>query len=404
MKKNIKTDSFFIIQLLIGLMFGLVLLPSFVKSIAILLLGIFLTIYFFRKKNKFNKNLFLKNSLVYFFLIFTLFYSDNLTYGFNKISTMTSLLVFPVLMSLFSQDDFNKIFKQIKSYLLVYIIAVSLFNIVPFCWYLITQDTLEEITRHYPFVIIIDFGKYSIHPIYISMHTCIAIIFSLYLINETKIRVKKFLLFMVISSLVLFLIIYLRKGPVLALTITLIFWSFFKKKVYLKYNILLIFLLVGLFTIIPKTRNRFMEMINIETALSNNSSSTNIRLTIYNNAFQLIKKEPLFGYGIGDYNSVLKNTYKKNAIFLLNKEYNSHNQYISLVLIGGLGLLFLVLYLFYKNIRLSIDSNNILLILILVFYGVMMFFENILERENGVIFFAFFLNLFSLKNHFKIEK
>jgi O-antigen ligase len=317
---------------------------------------------------------------------------------------MASLLVFPVLISLFSQNDVNKIFRKIKSYLLVYIIAVSLFNIVPFFWYLITQDTLEEITRHYPFVIMIDFGKYSIHPIYISMHTCIAILFSLYVFNETKSRIRKLLLVILISSLVLFLIIYLRKGPVLALVVTLIVWSFFKKKVYLKYNILLVLFLIGLFTIIPKTRNRFMEFINIGTAGLENSSSTNIRLTIYKNAFQLIKKEPLFGYGIGDYNSTLKNSYKKNAVFLLDKEYNSHNQYISFALIGGLTLLFFVIYLFYKNIIVAISSNNILLFLILVFYGVMMFFENILERENGVIFFAFFLNLFSLKNHFKLEK
>jgi O-antigen ligase len=404
MKNNLKIDSFFIIQLLIGLMFGLILLPSFIKSIAILFLGIVSTIYFFRKKNAFNVNLFFKNSSIFFFLILTLFYSENLAYGFNKMSTMASLFVFPVLFSLFNQNDVNKIFRQIKSYLLVYIIAVSLFNIVPFCWYLITQDTFEEITRHYPFVIIVDFGKYSIHPIYISMHTCIAILFSLYLLSKTKRRFKKSLLVMVISSLVLFLVIYSRKGPVLALIITLIVWSFLKNRTYLKYNVLLIFLLVGLFTIIPKTRNRFMELINMETAVSENSSSTNIRLTIYENAFQLIKKEPLFGYGIGDYNSTLKNSYKKNAVFLLDKEYNSHNQYISFVLIGGLWLLLLVIYVFYKNIHLSISSNNILLVLILVFYGVMMFFENILERENGVIFFAFFLNLFSLKNHFKIEK
>jgi O-antigen ligase len=46
----------------------------------------------------------------------------------------------------------------------------------------------------------------------------------------------------------------------------------------------------------------------------------------------------------------------------------------------------------------AIRLNNQLLILLLLFYGMVMFTENILEREAGVIFFAFFLNFFGLKS------
>ncbi|MCG1035340.1 glycosyltransferase [Polaribacter sargassicola] len=404
MIKNLKINSFLLIQLLIGLMFSLVLLPSVVKSIAIIFLLVFTMIFFFKSKNKFNSNLFLNNSLLFFLLFFTIIYSDNLSYGFNKLSTMLSLLVFPLIMSFFNQKDIDRFFKQIKKYLVLYVVAVSLFNIVPFSWYLITQDTLQEITKHYPYVIIIDFGKYSIHPIYISMHTAIAIIFSVYLFREYKAKISKFLLVLVICSLVTFLIIYLRKGPIIALIIVLIIWAFLKNKAYLKYNILFIVALIGLLVLIPKTRNRFIELLNVENAVETNQSSTNIRYTIYNNSFQLIKKEPLFGYGIGDYYDKLNDTYSKNAVFLFNNGYNSHNQYISFVLIGGFVLLLFVILMFYKNIRLSINSNNIILTLILVFYGVMMCFENILERENGVIFFSFFLNFFGLKSYSKKEK
>ena len=43
----------------------------------------------------------------------------------------------------------------------------------------------------------------------------------------------------------------------------------------------------------------------------------------------------------------------------------------------------------------AIRYNNQLLILVLIFYGIVMFTENILEREDGVIYFALFLSFFS---------
>jgi O-antigen ligase len=317
---------------------------------------------------------------------------------------MSSLFVFPFIFSFLSSNDVVIVFKKLKIYFWIYIIAISLFNVVPFLWYLITQDTLGEIIRHYPRVIIIDYGKYAIHPIYISMHTCIAILFSIYLFRETKLKLHKIVLSLLIITLITFLLIYLRKGPVIALIVTLVVWSFFELKKHLKHNLLFIGTLVTLFIIIPKTRNRFLELTNIEAATSENASSTNIRYTIFNNSIDLIKGSPFIGFGIGDYNTELKKTFVKNVPFLLGKTYNSHNQFLSFILIGGMGLLLLFLFFYYKNLRIALNQNNILLVLILVFYGVMMFFENVLERENGVIFIAFFINFFALKNYTNFEE
>jgi O-antigen ligase len=133
------------------------------------------------------------------------------------------------------------------------------------------------------------------------------------------------------------------------------------------------------------------------------ANSTNIRYSIYKTSFLLIKSSPFIGYGIGDFNDQLKIEYKKNNYFLLSKEYNSHNQYLSFLLIGGFPLLFLYLYFLYYNINLSISNENYLLIVVLSFYSIVMLSENILERENGVIFFSFLINFFALKNYTKNE-
>jgi O-antigen ligase len=168
--------------------------------------------------------------------------------------------------------------------------------------------------------------------------------------------------------------------------------------------VILISCLVILVALIPNTRNRFLELINISNDKENAQSSTNIRYTIYKNSFKLVKNAPLLGYGIGDYNLVLKESYKKNAPFLLKKQYNSHNQYLSFFLMGGFCLFLIFIFTYTKNIFLSIKEGNTMLILLLTFYGIMMLFENILERENGVIFFAFFINFFALKNYYNIEE
>ena len=403
MKALLKINGIKIVQIMFGLLFGLMLFPSVIKSIIIGAISVFIITYSICYKNKFNTKLFLLNASLYFAILLTLFYSNDWSYASLTLQTMSSLLVFPLIFSFLSNTDVVNIFRNLKIYFWIYIIAVNVFNVFPFLWYLITQDTLEEITRHYPRVIIIDFGRFSIHPIYMSMHTSIAILFSIHLFRNTKIKLNKIILIFLTCTLVLFLLIYLKKGPVIALIITLLVWSFFELRKYLKSNILFIGMLVTLLIVIPQTRNKFLELINIEIATQENPNSTNIRYTLFNNSVDLIEESPIIGYGIGDYNAKLKETFKKNATFLLDKTYNSHNQYLSFMLIGGIGLLLLFLFFYYKNLSMSIKHNNIFLILFLVFYGVMMFFENILERENGVIFVAFFINLFALKNYTRLE-
>ncbi len=403
MKALLKNNGIKIVQIMFGLLFGLMLFPSVIKSIIIGAISVFIITYSICYKNKFNTKLFLLNASLYFAILLTLFYSNDWSYASLTLQTMSSLLVFPLIFSFLSNTDVVNIFRNLKIYFWIYIIAVNVFNVFPFLWYLITQDTLDEITRHYPRVIIIDFGRFSIHPIYMSMHTSIAILFSIHLFRNAKIKLNKIILIFLTCTLVLFLLIYLKKGPVIALIITLLVWSFFELRKYLKSNILFIGMLVTLLIVIPQTRNKFLELINIEIATQENPNSTNIRYTLFNNSVDLIEESPIIGYGIGDYNAKLKETFKKNATFLLDKTYNSHNQYLSFMLIGGIGLLLLFLFFYYKNLSMSIKHNNIFLILFLVFYGVMMFFENILERENGVIFVAFFINLFALKNYTRLE-
>ena len=60
-----------------------------------------------------------------------------------------------------------------------------------------------------------------------------------------------------------------------------------------------------------------------------------------------------------------------------------------------------VAFLFFisYNLVYAIRYNNQILILLILLYGLMMSFENILEREDGVIYFGFFIGFFALLSY-----
>jgi O-antigen ligase len=392
-----------LLKICFGLMFGIMLFPSIVKSVIIIIFS--LIIFFLVSKRGFviNKTFFVINSSVYIGFIVTMLYTANFSEASLKLQTSFSLLLFPLLFSMLKRSDALEVLKNSRIYLVVFIVATFLYNIIPFLWYYFTHYSLEDVIKHYPLIINKDIGKYGIHPIYMSMHCAISILFSIYLFREIKTKLIKITLFVINLSLIYFLIVYSKKGPIIALISVLFLWSFFKDKKIRRYYFLAIIVASLLLISIPKIRNNFLELIKIEEAKSMSSNSTNIRYSIYKTSFLLIKSSPFIGYGIGDFNDQLKIEYKKNNYFLLSKEYNSHNQYLSFLLIGGIPLLFLYLYFLFYNINLSFIHKNYLLIAVLSFYSIVMLSENILERENGVIFFSFLINFFALKNYTKNE-
>ncbi|WP_439131146.1 O-antigen ligase family protein [Polaribacter sp.] len=388
----------------IGLMFGIMLFPSIIKSIIIALFGLTILVLVYKTGFTFNWRFFIVNASTYLVILLTCLYSSNLSEASLKLQTTFSLFLFPLLLSLIKVSQVREILKHIKTYLLIFIIGTFLYNVVPFLWYYFTHYSFEDLVKHYPLIIIKDIGKYGIHPIYMAMHCVISIFFSISIFPKIKTKVNRGLLLLVNLILICFLIIYSKKGPIISLVSALFIWSFFKGKNLKKYYFLAILIIGILLIAIPKTRNNFLELVKIEEATTVNSNSTNIRYSIYKTTFFLIKRSPFIGYGIGDFNDQLINEYRKNNIqILLSREYNSHNQYLSFLLIGGIPLLFSFFYFLYYNISLSIKNKNFLLVIIISFYSIVMLSENILERENGVIFFSFLINFFSLKNFIKNE-
>lgn len=395
-----------VVKIAIGLLFALVVLPSNLKAIAILVFGIAVLMNVLKRPWHFDTRFFITNTLLFLVILGTYFYSDNTAYGQRKLMQMASLIVFPFVFAMLTKEESKEIYKNLTTYLWIYVIGVFLFNVIPFLWFFGTHYTFPEMMEHFATVLRVKMGKFNIHPIYLSMHCSIAILFSFYILRELRSKIKIAAILGMDITLVLFLLLYAKKGPLIALMIVFsLFVVFQRKQKLLKPYLLAITTLIFLTIAIPKTRNKFVELLKIENINKGEVTSTNIRYTIYETAQRLIIASPIVGYGIGDYNDVLLEKYRQDGNQLLVEgKYNAHNQYFSLLLIGGIIVLLAFIFTTGINLIYAIRYNNQLLILLLVFYTIVMFTENILERESGIIFFAFFLNFFGLKSLYAHEE
>jgi O-antigen ligase len=192
----------------------------------------------------------------------------------------------------------------------------------------------------------------------------------------------------------------IKKGPIVALIIVAAYLiSMFKnKKLYVVFG-LGVFGLLSVIIFNPKVNERFSELLQVQDADSLMTNSTNIRYSIFKCATSVIPNAGIFGYGIGDGKNQLVDCYKEDVQFLAINKYNSHNQFLGIILnVGYLGLLIFAVFLLYHLIR-AFYNKNYLFIALLLFYCIVMFSENILERENGVLYFSFFLNLFLMLDY-----
>jgi len=398
---HIEPKELSLIRICLSFVFALVVFPSNIKAIVILIFA-FVLIYFALKNGMIiNKQYFFVQALFYFTILATLLYSENLSYAFRKLQTMSSLIVFPLLFSFFSNRFKKDLLENRYRYIQVYIITVFLFNVFVFLFFWWNYFSFKDMLIHMPEIVNVRLGKYNIHPIYISMHCALALLFSAVVLVKCKSPGTKIGMVLIMPVLLAFLMIYARKGPLIALTGTIFLTSFlFIKRNYRIFGFFTFLLILVLIFTVPNTKDRFKELFTKEDLTGENVNSTDLRQAIYKEAIGLIQRSPVFGYGIGDYNDKLKQSYKvKDLTLLLEKNYNAHNQYLSSWLIGGLISFLTLVFLLGRNFVLSIKNKNDLLFLVLTFYMIVMFTENILEREDGVIFFSFFLNYFALLNY-----
>jgi O-antigen ligase len=332
--------------------------------------------------------------MLFWIFIITCTYSENINHAFKKIETTGSLIIFPLIFALLLQTDFKLTKKITQRILLSFCLSVVLFLCLSFIYFWNQEFTFLQTIVHYSNLINIRLGLFSIHPIYLSIYTGVGMLFLIKL-QDTNKKMKIVYLFMAILY-VLFLAVLARRGPVISLfligVLYIIFRFHFKK---ILWSIFAVALFSVIMLSIPKyqNHNRFTDLFD-GTVVKDSSSSLYIRYNIYKCSLESVKESPLIGYGLGDVQNKLTDCYTANEMGFENNSYNSHNQYIGLLLISGLTGLFLYLYTLYVNLRNSLNFKFYLTASFFFYFIFNFFTENILEREAGVLLYSFFGCLF----------
>ena len=371
------------------------LIPNKIKGLPVAIL-FFVTLVFY-KKGKAQISKLLVSSSLFLICFLSILYSDDKTQSFSKIETALSMLVLPLSFFLLLADykitnSFRKVFFKL------FIVSSSLFSLFSLLFFVSNSKyiyLIEENRR-----LITNMPLIGQHPIYASIFLSVSIFFFITLIKNNNLKYNKtgFLFFFLVLLNVCVLLLILSKGVVISLFFVL-FVQVLNIQTLKRIKYVLVFVIISLLITLFIYNNRMNKLIKVSTyGALNTNSSTSIRLGIYDCSFKVIQNKLLFGHGIGDAQRSLNKCYANKSDILLMHRFNSHNQYLDvLIKTGVIGFLIFLFFLVY-NLKHALKTKNNLLLMIVLFYSIVFFTENVLSRQSGVIFFFFLICLNSQFN------
>ena len=392
LKKDKTIVSILLIAFTFTMPFGLVKNLNSISIIALTVFTIFLSI-----KNRFvllkKKQLQVLPLVYFFFLVFTLIYSEKLPESIKQLEKSLPFLLFPLIFHMLKEYINEKMKKKIVfSFVLGNLLAlfICLFYAVYVFYLESNNDPLFK--GSFYFSDLIDF-----HPTYFSMYLIMCIVFIRIYLSENKTNLK-WINRTILIILTVFLwasIIHLRSRSsifaLLLIEIILIASVFLNR--YPKVNKKLFWLIlvafvtfIVYFTIHSKIYDYGKEYFKRDT-----SEAIDNRLKNWNASFDAIFEAPFLGNGLHDSRVVRDKYFYVNGYDVgVDKKYNSHNQFIESTMIGGVFGLSILLLILFKFLILYEKTNKPILLCFFTILFVVMMTESILIRQHGIVFLCFF--------------
>lgn len=341
------------------------------------------------------KKYFLLFCSIYIIYAIYLLNSINKHNGSLDLQIKCSLFIFPLIFASSSSLDFNKI----KNILLSFIAGNFLASCV--CLFKALHVYLTTRQNHFFYE---EFSAF-LHPSYFAMYVNFAIVSILYLLFKKKIRNNYFIYLFIFLILFFTIIIVLlsSKMGIITLMMTYLSYIYFLIVKCKKY-----FSGIGMFILIiaateisihyfPTSTQRIDA---IKSTLQNkhidskDNGSTAVRILIWKASASIINENILFGVGTGGANDELLKEYEKQGMTgALEHKLNAHNQFIqTFIELGVIGFVLLLL-IFILPFYQAMKSGNSLYMFFLIIIVLNILVESMLERQAGVIFYAFFNSL-----------
>ncbi|WP_170265128.1 glycosyltransferase [Salibacter halophilus] len=344
--------------------------------------------------------------LPFLYLLVTLLYSSNVDQGIKSYERYSIILIIPWVFyanrSYFNGATLKKVFAffaVVISILVVYAVSTMIFAgtfhemLNSKAGYYIVRTKFESVT--------------GLHPTYFSIYAGIAIVGLVHFVINTTKRKYHFPVFVLLSILTVGLLVASSKMLIFSTVLSVIFVvrKYLKQRKYLIISGFSILIIAVLLISLKPTRQRLTEFYSAITTKSvDHNNPDGMRKIIYSSSVDAVINNFWVGSGLGDEQNELNKIYSiKGYDFAVEKEYNTHNQYLHFTLVGGIIGLFLFVLLLLTHLVIAKISNNDLYKAVLIIFTLSFCTENILNRQDGIFVFAFFTALLPYASWKSIE-
>lgn len=340
-------------------------------------------------------------ALYYFYLLFSLTWTDNMTYGWQDLGSKTTFFFMPLLLG--TKDEKLNYYKILEWFLYGTIVILFWNYGQSFSEYLKSGN--------------INYFYYStlspqFHVAYASMYAVFGIAIAYFFYAN---RYKYFKSIWITSGIVLLQSIHVvmlnSKACFIAMLVVyfIIFIWFLKTNMFKSFILPAIGILVislgilfsadflfqrffGGFEVFKPKEERVIsaQIEDVDGGTESPAKSSEIRVIAWTTALEIIKKNP-FGVGVGDRKDVfISRLSQKGHHRFKEKGLNTHNQYLQVLLAIGIpGLMIFLINLFYPVVE-AFKKRNFLILSFIACISVNMLFESMLEVQAGIIFYTFF--------------
>lgn len=327
-------------------------------------------------------------------------YSENLKNGANILFSRLSMLVFPLLFVFPGQ----KVTEKGKLLLNLFAGSTALYILSRFIFAFIQSVSVQNgqfiINTHPPeeYWMSYFYGSYfsgNQHPSYLVMYVILSVFIAFESALDQHLAKYKRLLWAT-SAFILLVSVYFLSSRAGFLVILLLMPLYFLVKIWqrrkLLFAIVSITLLVLVISSIILTNERIKTNLEqISDGSFNKKIADDGRLLIWKSSVNIIKKNVLFGVGIGDVRDKLMKEYELiGDKDLINSRYNAHNQFLEVSIEGGIIGLMIFLMIIGLMIYYAISKRNLMLGLFMFEMLIFFMFETVLYRLAGIIFFSIF--------------
>jgi len=360
-------------------------------SIATIILAIMLVLWLiegnFYEKYKTIKNNPISYAIIAFFITQHLgvLWSSNVILGLHWADKEWRIYSFLILITIVRK-------KHIRYYILSFLLAMTISEILSYAVWLHIIPPILHATVYEPIIFMthIPYNPLLAFTIFIMLYLT-------FMNNKKGSIIKKILSVLFIVSMSINMFITGGRAGQVGYFVMLCLFIFLYFKNNIKKSIIIIFMLIPtIFILFYSTSHIFQDRVNlainnVKNISINRNTSVGLRITLLENTLKIIKKNPFFGVGTGDFLSEYK---KMNSINTKNAKVKDqpHNMYIFVLAQLGIFGLIPLLSIFFIQLQLASHKSGLKplkLALPILFLTIMLSDSYLLNRYVGFLFAYF---------------